>query len=138
MFTNRKHVLLALMAIVLSLALASCSSGSPGETNAEVRVLGSSGSTTQARSVSSRSAQTFSSGEVYLGGVKESQTDLPHPRQQVRAAQIIRNSQQMLKFQLSKGLNTELNQEQALYLMNGNSTEETCSEETTPPTGALS
>ena len=68
MFTNRKHVLLALMAIVLSLALASCSSGSPGETNAEVRVLGSSGSTTQARSVSSRSAQTFSSGEVYLGG----------------------------------------------------------------------
>lgn len=68
MFTNRKHVLLALMAIVLSLALASCSSGSPGETNAEIRVLGSSESTPQARSVSSRSTQTFSSGDVYIGG----------------------------------------------------------------------
>ena len=34
MSTNRKLVLLALMAIVLSLALPSCDSGSPGETNA--------------------------------------------------------------------------------------------------------
>ncbi len=70
MSTNRKLVLLALMAIVLSLTLPSCDSGSPGETNAEVRVLGSSESTTQARSVSSRSAQAFSSGDVYIGGEK--------------------------------------------------------------------
>lgn len=68
MSTNRKLVLLALMAIVLSLTLPSCDSGSPGETNAEVRVIGSSAKTATTLSVSSRSNQQgFSSGEIFIG-----------------------------------------------------------------------
>ena len=68
MSTNRKLVLLALMAIVLSLALPSCDSGSPGQTNAEVRVIGSSAKTATTLSVSSRSNQQgFSSGEIFIG-----------------------------------------------------------------------
>ena len=68
MSTNRKLVLLALMAIVLSLALPSCDSGSPGETNAEVRVIGSSAKTATTLSLSSRSNQQgFSSGEIFIG-----------------------------------------------------------------------
>ena len=68
MSTNRKLVLLALMAIVLFLTLTSCDSGSPGETNAEVRVIGSSAKTATTLSVSSRSNQQgFSSGEIFIG-----------------------------------------------------------------------
>lgn len=66
MSTNRKLVLLALMAIVLSLALASCSSGSPGETNAEVRVIGSAESATTARSSARAETMRFSSGNVIV------------------------------------------------------------------------
>lgn len=46
MSTNRKLVLLALMAIVLFLTLTSCDSGPSGEINAKVRVIGSAESTT--------------------------------------------------------------------------------------------
>lgn len=68
MSTNRKLVLLALMAIVLFLTLISCESGSPGETNAEVRVIGSSAKTATTLSLSSRSNQQgFSSGEIFIG-----------------------------------------------------------------------
>lgn len=68
MSTNRKLVLLALMAIVLFLTLTSCDSGSPGETNAEVRVIGSAGSTTPKASEARVSDIKFASGQVYVGG----------------------------------------------------------------------
>ena len=66
MFTNRKHVLLALMAIVLSLTLPSCDSSSPGETNAEVRVIGSAESTTPKASGARASDINFASGQVII------------------------------------------------------------------------
>lgn len=66
MSTNRKLVLLALMAIVLSLALPSCDSSSPGETNAEVRVIGSAESTTPKASEARASDIRFASGQVII------------------------------------------------------------------------
>lgn len=66
MSTNRKLVLLALMAIVLSLTLPSCDSSSPGETNAEVRVIGSAESTTPKASGARAETMRFSSGNVIV------------------------------------------------------------------------
>lgn len=66
MSTNRKLVLLALMAIVLSLTLPSCDSGSAGETNAEVRVIGSADSTTPKASGARASDIRFGSGQVII------------------------------------------------------------------------
>ena len=66
MSTNRKLVLLALMAIVLFLTLPSCDSSSPGETNAEVRVIGSAESTTPKASGARAETMRFSSGNVIV------------------------------------------------------------------------